>query len=412
MSERTGDMPKKHGNPKAVPRNQRAAGSRLSSEWVYFVLLFLALWLPLAKGVYSQYLNFAIEVDGEKVWVKQGSMVSETTDKAGVPVWPGKLIDIEGQLLTWDGGGPPRFHLDGRPVSAETVLYGGDVLETRIGTNRQEPAATERQAVAPSLELVGRGPLIVVAGQGEPGERELVLGSHSRKVVADTLIRPPTPRVFTRASQSPKPVVALTFDDGPHPRYTRQVLAVLREHHVPAAFFVIGTEAKKHPDILREIASDGHIVGNHSYTHSSLVSLPFGGVQEEIEKTEGVVKEAIGEKPRFFRPPYGDFNLEILDLAFTGGYLPVLWNVDPADWSRRGANLIADRVVSQAGAGSVILLHDGGGNQEATVEALPTIIRALKATGYSFVSIEEMLTGHGKVTVSTQSSDPKDMNSN
>ncbi|WP_110932747.1 polysaccharide deacetylase family protein [Paenibacillus bouchesdurhonensis] len=188
--------------------------------------------------------------------------------------------------------------------------------------------------------------------------------------------------------------IALTFDDVPDPRFTPKVLDVLKKHGVKATFFVVGSRAKKHPELLRRIHREGHIVGNHSYSHPLFKKKSALEFKNEIERTEKVIVKLIGYKPRFIRPPYGEINEEQLRWAKKQGYKIVNWNVDSLDWKALSKEKVKHNVLSAVGPGSIVLQHAGGGdgsNLTGTIEALPDIIRTLRNRGYHFVTIPDLL---------------------
>lgn len=177
--------------------------------------------------------------------------------------------------------------------------------------------------------------------------------------------------------------VALTFDDGPHPTWTPQVLDILDFAGIKATFFVIGENVARYPNLTAEIQRRGHSVQNHSYTHSDLVTLSNDQVDGELTRTNAEIQETGVSRPGCLRPPYGSYDQRIDLLAANRGLELVLWDVDPRDWARPGVPTIVDRA-TQAGSGDIILLHDGGGDRSQTVEALPEIITELDAQGYDF----------------------------
>lgn len=188
--------------------------------------------------------------------------------------------------------------------------------------------------------------------------------------------------------------IALTFDDVPDPRFTPEVLDILKMHGVKATFFVVGSRAKKHPELLRRIHREGHIVGNHSFSHPLFKKKSVQEFKNEIERTEKVIEKIIGYKPRFIRPPYGEINEEQLKWAKQQGYKIVNWNVDSLDWKALDKEKVKYNVLSAVGPGSIVLQHAGGGvgsNLTGTIEALPDIIRILRNRGYRFVTIPELL---------------------
>ncbi|ANS74599.1 chitooligosaccharide deacetylase [Paenibacillus yonginensis] len=188
--------------------------------------------------------------------------------------------------------------------------------------------------------------------------------------------------------------IALTFDDVPDPRFTPQVLKVLKEKQVKATFFVVGSRAKKHPGLIRIIQKQGHAIGNHSYSHPVLKNLSMREFKLEIERTEYVLEQITGKKPLLIRPPYGEVNEEQVRWARHGRYKIVNWNVDSQDWKGISKEEVIRNVLDHAGPGSIILQHAGGGvgsDLSGTIEALPVIIDELKARGYRFVTVPELL---------------------
>ncbi len=192
----------------------------------------------------------------------------------------------------------------------------------------------------------------------------------------------------TWAGSLKKPLVALTFDDGPHPVYTPQVLRILEEHGVTATFFVVGRNAKRHPELLRKIRSAGHSLGNHTFSHVKLTSVRNGVLREELERTREIILEETGVNTCLFRPPFGAFDARSLAELAIRRLEVVLWSVDSRDWVTTAAQEIRQNVESTSQAGSIILLHDV---HPQTVEALPGIIQILKSRGYGFATIPEMI---------------------
>ena len=188
-------------------------------------------------------------------------------------------------------------------------------------------------------------------------------------------------------------VVALTFDDGPDPQWTPQVLAILRSEHVPATFFVVGQSAEKHQSLVRDEVRDGNVVGNHTYSHKDLSHVGTFGSKAEILGGSAVIEGITGRVPYLFRSPYGAGDRSGVrvggdQLANDLGEHSVTWNVDPLDWSKPIAKTIADRVAGQIQERSIVLLHDGGGDRSRTIAALPTIIHRLKAEHYLFTTVD------------------------
>lgn len=188
--------------------------------------------------------------------------------------------------------------------------------------------------------------------------------------------------------------VALTFDDVPDARYTSQVLDVLKMYKVKATFFVVGDRARKHPEIVRRIQREGHIIGNHSYNHPNFKPISLVKFQKQITRTEQVIQSIVGYRPKFIRPPYGEINEEQLKWAQRQGYTVVNWNVDSLDWKGLNKVEIQNNILQEVGPGSIILMHAGGGvgsNLTGTIKALPDVVKKLRGEGYQFVDLSHLL---------------------
>ena len=193
-----------------------------------------------------------------------------------------------------------------------------------------------------------------------------------------------------------KGLVALTFDDGPDPTWTPQILAVLAKYNVPATFFDIGMNAQANPGLVQQEISSGSVVANHTYSHLDLTAIPQWRAKLEIQADNWVLQGITGREPVLFRSPYGAQELTDAqsaahqDLAAALGMQPVGWNVDSLDWTRPGVAEIVANATSSPAAAQVVLLHDGGGDRSQTIAALPLIIETLRARGYAFVTPDQL----------------------
>ena len=179
--------------------------------------------------------------------------------------------------------------------------------------------------------------------------------------------------------------IAITFDDGPHPVYTPRLLDGLEKRGVVATFFVTGENAAQYPDIIKRMDKDGHLIGNHTYTHIQLTSANRDKFRSELVKTNETLKQITGKDVTFVRPPYGSW-----DKSFETelNMFPVLWNIDPLDWCSHNADCIASKVVEKAGDGDIILMHD---YYETSVTAALEVVDILQKRGFQFVTVEEIL---------------------
>jgi len=196
------------------------------------------------------------------------------------------------------------------------------------------------------------------------------------------------PDTITRV-RTARPVVAMTFDDGPHPSLTPQLLDILAARGIRATFYVIGWRVAQSPLLARRIAEEGHEIGNHTWSHPSLTGQSDAAALAQIDRTTQAVHEAVGRPPVTMRPPYGNFSPRQRRMLMEARNMPtVLWSVDPEDWRRPGAPVVAQRIVSQSHPGAVILSHDIIG---ATVRAMPAALDGLIARGYEFVTLSELI---------------------
>ncbi|MFF8382568.1 polysaccharide deacetylase family protein [Streptomyces kanasensis] len=188
-------------------------------------------------------------------------------------------------------------------------------------------------------------------------------------------------RPFLRVSGTGNTMV-LTFDDGPDPRYTPAILTTLRHHGVRAMFFVCGEMAVRHPDLLRRMAEDGHVVGNHSWSHPLIPKLPPSRIRRELGSTSDVIERTLGSAPLWYRAPFGAWNRLSFEIGAELGMEPLAWTVDTLDWKEPGTSTIVRRVLDGAGPGVVVLSHDAGGDRSQTVRALRTYLPRLVDEGY------------------------------
>jgi peptidoglycan/xylan/chitin deacetylase (PgdA/CDA1 family) len=202
-------------------------------------------------------------------------------------------------------------------------------------------------------------------------------------------------------SKSQKPLIALTFDDGPYGQATVDILSILESEHVHATFFIVGKNAQKYPDIVKRIVADGDDIGNHSDDHSrTLPTESEADFTKNIQTAEAEIIKASGYKvhPTLFRPPYGAVSDKMLSTLGKNGFKTIFWDIDPRDWDAEHVSTpdIVHKVISEARPNAIILLHDGRDVQinyprENTIHALKPIIETLKRGGYQLVTITELL---------------------
>lgn len=186
-------------------------------------------------------------------------------------------------------------------------------------------------------------------------------------------------------SGADSPKIAITFDDGPHPHYTQQLLDGLKDRGVKATFFVTGEHAEEYPDIIRRMNEEGHLIGNHTYSHIQLTNGNRQTYKEELIQTNEIISHITGKEVLFVRPPYGSWDKSLeKDLNM----FPVLWNIDPLDWCSDNVSCIVTKVCSKAGENDIILMHDC---YDSSVTAALQVVDELTAQGYEFVTVDEIL---------------------
>lgn len=187
-----------------------------------------------------------------------------------------------------------------------------------------------------------------------------------------------------------KPVIAITFDDGPHPEFTPRLLDTLKKEGIKATFFMVGKCVVTYPDVVKRIVDEGHEVASHSWSHPLLTSLGNTSLDSQMRRTHDAIVKACGVTPTLYRPPYGASRLsQRKRIHEEFGYLSILWDVDPLDWQRpRTSQKVHDRILAQTRAGSIILCHD---IHETTVDAMPSTLAELKARGFQFMTVSQLI---------------------
>jgi cellulose synthase/poly-beta-1,6-N-acetylglucosamine synthase-like glycosyltransferase/peptidoglycan/xylan/chitin deacetylase (PgdA/CDA1 family)/spore germination protein YaaH len=253
------------------------------------------------------------------------------------------------------------------------------------------------------VDFEGNGELLKVMSRPQKGARNLDIDATSGFIKSEQFTALPSSYVVERTGDRPG-LLALTFDDGPDPRWTPAILDILKRENVPATFFIIGKNGQAYPDLVRRIANEGHELGNHSFTHPNLGEIPLSLTELELNATQRLIESEVGRSTVLFRPPFfGDAEadkpqeVEPAIVAQQLGYIMVGVRIDPDDWQLPvTADQIVKRTIDRAmdsnpeTRGEVILLHDSGGDRVATIEALPALIHELKARGFRFVPVSEL----------------------
>ncbi len=317
-----------------------------------------------------------VTVEGLPRQVPQGTSFGELLRQLEIHAKAGRLLSVTGAVLV-PHAYPGSVLLNGSNPPRATTLAAGDTIAVVDGRDRTED--TKRVAT-----------LLKGFRYGDP---EFTLSTYSLREI-DTVGK------ISGEVQSVEyhPVgkarvpgqVALTFDDGPWPDSTRRVLSVLRRFHVKATFFMIGENVQKWPGIAHDVVRAGMTVGNHSWDHPLspvFADISPSRLHNEVANTDAILRQ-VGADPFLFRPPGGSYDDAVVLEAQRAGLRLVNWNVDPQDWrANRTPKQIAKLVLSNVRPGSIVDLHDGGGDQSATIKALPSIIRGIRKMGLKLVAI-------------------------
>jgi cellulose synthase/poly-beta-1,6-N-acetylglucosamine synthase-like glycosyltransferase/spore germination protein YaaH/peptidoglycan/xylan/chitin deacetylase (PgdA/CDA1 family) len=266
--------------------------------------------------------------------------------------------------------------------------------------NRNWPAAFTSDSLAPlgSIERIrqyGHGEAIRITQTRSSGWRRVW---RDEADFSETFEHIPSGDVAEGIGSSEEKIFTLTFDDGPDPRYTPRILEILKVKHVPATFFVVGGQAEKEPALLRRMYTEGHNIGSHTYSHMNELQTSESKLGLELNLTQRIVEHAVGRSTTLFRSPYNaDSDLRTPEAVQSVlrpqrlGYTTIGERVDPRDWEAKSPDEIVDVIMRDQHLGKIILLHDGGGDREATIQALPAVIDKLRLQGYRFVSLQELL---------------------
>jgi peptidoglycan/xylan/chitin deacetylase (PgdA/CDA1 family) len=314
-----------------------------------------------------------VVVEGRSRSLPAGLTVGQALRRLELPA-AGDLLAVDHSVLR-KRAYPPTVLVNGQPTPAIRRLRRGDRVTVVRGRTRIEPVTRVTQlltAVQPGnpIRSLPTGPARAVWERGKLSGRVMPVAFHPAAGAGGSL------------------PVALTFDDGPWPHTTAQILTILAQRQAPATFFVVGRQVQRYPDLVRQELAAGMAIGSHSYRHPQPFDrLPAARIRDEIARGRRSL-QPLGIHPVGFRPPGGAASPAVTAAAQQVGDRTVLWSVDPADWQPGvTANQLVPRVLAAARPGAIVLLHDGGGNRSATVAALPAIIDGLRRLGLTLTVV-------------------------
>ena len=342
--------------------------------------------------------SIKVTVNGTPYELRGDKTIQVALKESGLPVNPGDLISLEGNILERHGG-DPFFATVNEEETADPnyKLHNGDVVTITDGKDALEPFDAVETSVPCGVSIVGIGPIHTFS-EGEEGVMETRTGQISGEVVEK---QTKDPKDMTEMRSTPdigdRKVIALTFDGGPGEPYTAEVLDILKQNNAKATFFFVGENIDIYgPEIVKRASDDGHQICTHSYDDALVAKGEMANLspEQQIDQLEHglqVIRDAVGYEPsKFVR--LGDKDLEEGSLVVLAPYIDaeIGWTLDTGDWLSMDETQIYD-VLMSAKAGDVVRLHDGGGYQDTTVSALKKALPKLVAKGFSFVTIDELL---------------------
>ena len=331
-----------------------------------------ALGIKTAEPTFNGSFSYYYEGKGHEVWFLDAASFANQLNAVRDYGFSGVAVNRLGieDPSVW---GIIAAEMEGKPFKPGPAIPGGNAITS-----------------------IGEGEIVSLDPTSSNGRRTFSRDSHGNLACQYDLL-PSYPTLF-RLGTDQNDAVALTFDDGPTPQWTPAILDILKAKGVKATFFVVGSEAERHPEIVRRIVAEGHEIGNHSFTHPNLAEAPPALIRLELNATQRLIESLTGRSTTLFRPPYNADSrpstteeLVPIKVAQSLGYMTILENVDPKDWQKPDKNQLLARVKAELPRGNIILLHDGGGDRSATVAALPALLDYLKERGNRPVLISDLL---------------------
>lgn len=364
-----------HGAPRGRLRTPSSSLAKLRLTRRAWLLLWLTATLIAVAdgGLLLRGAWVTVVVEGRSRSLPAGLTVAQALGRLELPA-AGDLLAVDHSVLR-KGAYPSRMLVNGQPAPPTRRLQRGDRVTVARGRTRIEPVTRVTQLLAASrpgnpLRSLPTGPAQAVLDRGKLSGRVVPVAYHPAAGAAGPL------------------AVALTFDDGPWPHTTQQMLTILSQRQAPATFFVVGRQVERYPELVRREVAAGMALGSHSYSHPQPFDrLPVARIRDEITRGRRTLVP-LRIHPVGFRPPGGAASPAVTAAAQEFGDRTVLWSVDPADWQPGvTANQLVQRVLAAARPGAIVLLHDGGGNRSATVAALPAIIDGLRRLGLTLTVV-------------------------
>ncbi len=397
------------GRKEAAPTEDRQQQSKAPA----LLALALILVLAVAWHLWSN-RKVPVTINGSSYQVRVDSTLEDAARELSLKVRRGSLVSVKGDVLKRGGGYAFTATVNGRTLPGRRGeryrVSQGDTVVLAKGKDIMEPHTTSTTSVAPKLVMKGGyGPIAYVRVYGKPGSAKVLRGRRSKQTAEIVTRKATDTEIYLRTPvpEGGKQLVALTFDDGPSEKYTRQYLDILNKYHAKATFFCLGKCVRQYPELAKAIVSQGSQIANHTQDHKQLTTLGAAEVQSELRSGFKAISDATGVETTVFRPPYGDFRETTWVKSAGIASASITWTQDSKDWKLPGVDKIVENALQNVRSGSIILMHDGGGNRDQDVQALPKIIEALQKNGYTLVTIDELMASDSTIPSSIQSGNAK-----
>ena len=379
------------------PRNgQLRSPRRQQPPLLPFIIGAVVLVALLGFGIFWCTSRVKVTVNGAEMTVGRGSSVQAVVERSSAEKVPGDFVSVSGTVLEAGKGEPFAATVNGTTLgiaqAAEAKVEGGETIEVGRGADITEEYDAEPMQVMPKLVIDGDSYIMGYLYQwGRAGVTEKRTGKVSGEIasvvtqeVQDCIVRERRPQ-----PANDEKIVALTFDDGPS-KYTQQFLDILDKYDVKATFFNLGENIDQYPELAKKVVEKGHQLASHTYNHKQLNKLDAAEFIKQVDDNAKRIEEVTGVSTSFIRAPYGEFSSECWLNSKGSITAAVNWTEDSEDWSLPGVDAIVTKAADDVNPGSIILMHDGGGEREQGLEALPKIIEKVKAKGYRFVTLDEL----------------------
>ena len=384
-----------------TPLNVRVKRNRAGS--VTGILIALVILAALFGGGVWLWFNrqVTITLNGIRTDVRYHASLTEVQETANLQTTPGNLVSVAGNLLR-TGEGHPFSAMVNDVQLMDDQLYefkveGGETIEMSDGGDKMEDYDVKPYDVAPKLVRENPnewGPVQYVAQWGKMGQIELRIGKVSGEYGTGNWIVEPQDCIIRACTPVPsdgRKLVCLTFDDGPNPTYTQQYVDILNKYGVKATFFNLGSEVDLYPSYATIVPMNGMQLCSHTYNHEDLITLDAKSCYSEIALAYQTISANAGVDTTTLRAPYGDWDMNCWLASYGTTSMVVSWTQDSEDWEQAGVDSIVSHALDAVGNGSIILMHDSGGNRDQDVQALPKIIERLQSMGYELVTLSELL---------------------